>query len=487
MGEERTKIFISHASPGDNPFATWLAARLSMAGYEVWCDQQKLLGGEDFWADIESVLRTRTVKFVLVISAKLRDANGQLRDGVAKEIALANTLKKKLPDAYFVIPALVDDTPFDEFGIEFIRLNGIDFRANWAAGLSRLMEVLERDSVVHSTSVAATSLEAWRSVHTALSRNLATTPEVLQSNWLSIEKLPETIEFYDIQVPLSFSEIRSIASDCPLPCSDHGRLLASFASFDELSAALPESVPIKARGTLATRDFLAGRTGDILGIAPSDARNKVSSLVRQSWDRSMATRGLTRYAMANDIAAWWFPLGTPEDGQLRYTDRSGKARRRAVMGTRGKKETEEGAEMPRCHWHLGFTGAAFIGDASHIALRPRIIITEDQITPLDNKTKLNSVRRAVTNMWFNDKWRGLVMGFCAWLADDDGHIRLAAGEHGQITLSPLPMEFDIPVGVATDPASQIPTEEDEERFETEETVLRLSDPAFSALDEEDDE
>ena len=155
-----------------------------MAGYDVWCDQQKLLGGEDFWADIESVLRTRTVKFVLVISAKLRDANGQLRDGVAKEIALANTLKKKLPDAYFVIPALIDDTPFDEFGIEFIRLNGIDFRANWAVpGGSRLMEVLEREfRRLHSTSVAATSLEAWRSVHKALSRNLAATPEVLQSN-----------------------------------------------------------------------------------------------------------------------------------------------------------------------------------------------------------------------------------------------------------------------------------------------------------------
>ncbi len=28
----------------------------------------------------------------------------------------------------------------------------------------------------------------------------------------------------------------------------------------------------------------------------------------------MAARGLTRYDMANDIAAWWFPLGTPKTG-----------------------------------------------------------------------------------------------------------------------------------------------------------------------------
>lgn len=173
MTSERTTIFISHASPADNGFATWLAARLSMARYTVWCDQQKLLGGEDFWADVETTLRTSTAKFVLAVSANLRDANGQLRDGVGKEVALANTLRTKLPDPYFVVPALIDDTPFDEFGIEFIRLNGIDFRENWATGLARLIEVLERDSVPREAGRASPSLDAWRTVHKALSRSVA--------------------------------------------------------------------------------------------------------------------------------------------------------------------------------------------------------------------------------------------------------------------------------------------------------------------------
>jgi hypothetical protein len=286
---------------------------------------------------------------------------------------------------------------------------------------------------------------------------------------------------------LSFSEIRAVASECPLPCTDHGRLLVSFASFEELSAALPATIPIKPRGTLATSDFLIGKTGDILGISASDARNKISSLVRQSWDRSMGARGLMSYEMANKKIAWWFPLGTPEDGQLRYSDLSGKSRRRAVMGTRGKKEAEDGTDVPRYYWHLGFTGAAFIGDTSHIVLRPRIIITEDRVEPLDNKTKLNSVRRGVTSMWFNDKWRGLIMGYCAWLVDDSKRIKLNAGERGEIIVGPLPMEFDVPVGIATDPASHIPTDDEEERYEAEETILRLSDPAFAALEEEEEE
>ncbi len=80
------------------------------------------------------------------------------------------------------------------------------------------------------------------------------------------------------------------------------------------------------------------------------------------------------------------------------------------------------------------------------------------------------------------------MGFCAWLTDEDGRITLNSGSMGEIIFRVASTwSSDVPVGVATDPASQIPTEEEEEWFETEETVLRLSDPAFSALDEEDDE
>jgi TIR domain len=45
----RAIVFISHANPEDNDFTTWLAARLALAGYEVWSDITKLIGGEVFW------------------------------------------------------------------------------------------------------------------------------------------------------------------------------------------------------------------------------------------------------------------------------------------------------------------------------------------------------------------------------------------------------------------------------------------------------
>jgi hypothetical protein len=485
LTDNRKTIFVSHATPKDNEFAIWLSARLSASGYEVWCDQERLLGGEDFWKDIETVLRTRAVKFVLVISKHIRTESGGIRDGIAKEIAVADAIKKKGTDPYFLVPALIDDTPYDEFGIEFIRLNGIDFKTNWAAGLAKLIKVLERDAVPRDAGLASPSMEAWRKVHKALSRSISDNTERLQSNWLEIESLPALLRFYDVQIPSSFSEIQTMASSCPLPCVDHGRLLASFASLDEMRTALGTSIPITERGTLPLADFLKGQTGDILGISPADARRKLSSLVRQAWEVTMRARGLISYEMANKQLAWWFPDGVPDDGQLHYEDVNGKPRWRAVRGIRGKKEAEDGQEVPRYFWHLGFTAAPFIAETSHIILKPRLIISDDGKTPLKSKTKLNAVRRAVTKMWFNDKWRGLVLGFASWLAGDGSHIALRAGEAATVRLARQPVDFTLPYGIAADPVSL--EEGDEERFEQAETALRLSDPAFADIEDEDEE
>lgn len=459
-----------------------------MAGYDVWCDQQKLLGGEDFWKDIEAAIRSRAIKFILVVSVNAFDDGGVLRDGIAKELAVANIVKKQLDDEYFVIPVLIDETRFSDFPIEFVRLNGIDeFKKNWATGLSKLIKVLERDQVPCAGELVQPSMAAWRGIHQSLSTALSEEKEILQSNWLPIKHLPDQLHFYQILRVVKSAEPRTIASSCPLPCIEHGRLLVSFAGLEEMQTSLGEAVPVKSRGSLATSDFLKGRTGSILGILPHDARNKVSSLVRQAWDKTLAAKGLVSYEMANQRLAWWFPEGTPQDGQLRYTDYDGKSRRRAVQGTRGKKEGPSGVDVPRYYWHLGFTGKPVISEKSHIVLQPRIIISEDGRTPLVNKTKLNSVRRGVTKKWFNNKWRGLVLGFSAWLAGNGPSIELSAANDAVVRLGSWPVDFEIPVAISADPTSQIFSDEDEERMEREEATMRLNDPAFFTPDDDEDE
>ncbi len=484
---KRNAIFISHATPGDNAFAIWLATHLAMAGYEVWCDQEKLIAGEDFWKDIESALRSNAIKFILVVSSNAFNEDGSLKDGISKEIAVANILKKKLKDEYFVMPMRIDSTSYDDFGIDFIRLNGIDCKANWAAGYSILLKALERDKVPCSDQLVEPSLSSWRKVHQIHGQAITDEIELLQSNWISIEDLPSNLNFYNILKSIKISEPRGIASSCELPCFDHGRLLVSFADTLEFQAALGDKIPIEYRGTLKTMDFLQGRTNDILGISRRDAQYKLTSLVRQAWNRTLVKRGLVSYEMANQRLAWWFPKGIPEDGKLRYKDFNGKPRYRAVSGYKGKKEMAgAGGEMiPKYYWHLGFTGKPFIAESSFIFLQPRIIISEDGKTPLENKAKLNSVRRSLTNMWFNEKWRGLVLGFVTWLANGNKYIELEVAKSITVKLNSKPVTFQAPVAIKADAAISNTTEE-EEKNERNEMLMRLNDPLYGYRNTEED-
>ena len=64
----RRMLFLSHATPEDNGFARWLALQLANEGYPVWCDLTKLLGGEDFWKDIQEAIREDSIRFLFVLS-----------------------------------------------------------------------------------------------------------------------------------------------------------------------------------------------------------------------------------------------------------------------------------------------------------------------------------------------------------------------------------------------------------------------------------
>src|SRR5262245_9244301 len=100
----RDTVFIAHANPEDNRFTKWLALRLVRAGYRVWCDQTGLLGGEDIWENIESLIRERVVKFLYVLS---RSSNH--RQGSLNELQIATNVARQEGLTHFVVPLKIDD------------------------------------------------------------------------------------------------------------------------------------------------------------------------------------------------------------------------------------------------------------------------------------------------------------------------------------------------------------------------------------------
>src|SRR5882757_7509853 len=101
-------LFISHASPEDNPFVLWLSSRLQLMGYKVWCDLEQFKGGErDFWGRIEIMIRDQSCKFLLVVSK-----HSMMSDGVLKEFHFAEQVAKENGIEDFILPLWVERVPY---------------------------------------------------------------------------------------------------------------------------------------------------------------------------------------------------------------------------------------------------------------------------------------------------------------------------------------------------------------------------------------
>jgi TIR domain len=125
QASSRSIVFISHANPEDNAFATWLAGQLALAGYSVWSDVTQLVGGEVFWDDIESTIRLRAAKVIAVLST-----SAQRKPNVLDELDLAIRVERSNGLSRFVLPVRLDDLSYSELRANIARKNVINFRNN---------------------------------------------------------------------------------------------------------------------------------------------------------------------------------------------------------------------------------------------------------------------------------------------------------------------------------------------------------------------
>jgi hypothetical protein len=63
----RDHLFISYAWE-DGALAEWLTLKLTAAGYRVWCDRFKMLGGERWPEDIDDAIKTQTFRMLHLLS-----------------------------------------------------------------------------------------------------------------------------------------------------------------------------------------------------------------------------------------------------------------------------------------------------------------------------------------------------------------------------------------------------------------------------------
>lgn len=429
----RRTVFISHANPEDNEFTAWLGTRLIGAGYHVWSDLLRLIGGEPFWRDIGDAIKDHAQVVVLVLSR----ASVQ-KPGVLDEVALAVATSRKLKDPKFIIPVRLDDLPFDEFPEQVIRLNAINFNGNWADGLHRLLEALDERAVTKGEQEFMQGIAEFRNFRLRQSASISAEPETLEGTWLQIRSVPG--KAYLCRYNADPKSVAKVLGRFKTPVVAWDRLGLGFARASDIIEAEAPDLSVEHAYDVDLQKFVAGEASGSPQLRGVDARRMITNLFRQAWERFATDKGLLPYAFANSTG-WYVPRGLIEKDTVMFVDRNGKKRRKRLSGR---------SEKRKVYWSFAVTLHPVVGQRWHLELKPQVVFTEDGIKPVESKATMARLRKSFCKNWWNDQWRTLLNAYVGFLAEEDGDIHIPLGGGVAMIVAGELMAFESPTSIVGD-------------------------------------
>jgi hypothetical protein len=415
----RDVVFLSHANPEDNVFTRWLYSQLSREGHMVWCDLPMLIGGEDWWRDIEKVLRERTVKFIYVLSK-----NSNHKDGSLRELRLALTVGKTEGLHDFIIPLHIDDLPHSDTNIELQPYIQVPFEANWAAGLQQLLVKLEKENVPKNPNITPSAVNSWWRTQFSAERGIMNKPEEYLSNWYPIKALPKSIFFHRLEkvIPRPLPEV-------PFAYVEKESYIVTFAPQEdtcELSRLIEDSI------VFDTETFRQDQ-GEDRKVPVWEARRLIVQLLNASWLKLAKLRALPTYEYADGVKCFYFPMGLLEDDKVHFEGITRRAYRK-MCGDLGER-----------HWHFGIRAKAVLYPEIAYVVEPHVLFSDDGKTIWQGKERLHRARRTACKNWWNEEWRDRILATMSWLSNGYGEIIVPVGERSEIQVSNKPLLFQSPV------------------------------------------
>lgn len=407
----RDTLFISHSTPEDNDFTRWLASRLHLMGYKVWCDLEGLVGGEVFWDEIDNEIRNNSIEFLFVVSKNMLSEPGKLKPGVQKEFSLAESLAKSV-GGDFVIPLKIDDAAYNSY-IGLNVYNVIKFHQNWASGFSQLITKLEKDNVPRAS-------EADREPQTDWYENVFTSKhEIIQkeeqyfSNWLEIKELPKYLYIFqyenETQAKLVLSENDSY------PIIRHGSSVACFEESPTEPRYTSELedytiTPIE-KYEISTAAILDGTYESDTFPSPLDCKNILKWLLNEAFGAMMKEKGLWWYTLANRKRCYYFPRSVKKKVSFPY---------------RGKQKTKNlnGTYYTTKFWHAAISAKAQLEPVVGYSLKVHLLFSDDGTHIWRSSSKLHAARRSKGKRWFNEEWRDILLALINALRDEDDKIEI---------------------------------------------------------------
>ena len=417
MKQERDHIFISYATE-QSALCDWLARRLAAEGYAIWCDRQKLLGGENWINDINVAIDERTFRMVALLSREsLRKPNpqGEWQKGFA--------IGKKLGIEDFVIPLNTDGLRPDEITWNLQPINYIEFSPSWADGLASLLKKLQSVATPRALNdgprVAVESIVA--------SSGVRDEPEELLSNCFEVVQTPRYIRKYEVENDLSIDKRRALRTEWACRDVSPTQVLA----FDD------PPLTVKICHSFQYVDQVSWRNTELVnGI---QTRNLVVSLIHKCLHRLLEAKGMVYCDVRKQ---WYLPRGLLKDNRVIFTFPRGKKSWFNGVGERTYR-TNTGKEVYRYHLSPSFSVLRGQTDPFVLFLRNRVYLTDNKGRPLEGR-KIISRRKHLCKGWFNYEWGARTLGIAQLLADEDMYIRFGPDGDQQLVISAMPIVPNAP-------------------------------------------
>lgn len=400
IAQERNVIFISHATPQDNEFAIWLAARLQADGYEVWVDKTALLGGEKFWQEIDQVIRHKSIKFLIVYSENIcvQQQRGILKDGIEKEKSMAESIAKSNKLIDFIILLNIDGSESNLF-IGADTLNQIPFYENWASGYAQMLKKFNKEGLAPTSNIVGI-FSKWYEDEYIIKNGIKELTEIYYDSLWPIPDLPQTFYIYVFENEDIATQIQRQAK---YPASRISNIVTTF--YDA------PSFEITVEGKNSKIDFVTKfevKTSEVLqkmareGFPNTrDVENHLKSLLQRVFHLIMKARGLRWYDMANKRWAYFFTKEISPKITFQYVRRAQKSYKRKSIS--GKHLNN--------FWHYAISAKPVLTPQLAFSLKSHIIFTTDGCNPWDEKDKMHAARRKKGRLLFNEEWRDMLFAF----------------------------------------------------------------------------
>ncbi|USE77243.1 restriction endonuclease [Cupriavidus gilardii] len=414
IAESKDTLLIDHVL-GDHAVATWLARRLSLAGFRTWCYGTAPLAGENADETVRRLLEARAIQYLPVIST------ASLSDGVFIERCTIAATKND-----FVIPCWTVVSPEARMPSRIANLVPADFNSSWNIGLE---QVLARLGALGTRP----SLDCERGRQIALRDYLPTRvtvakPEPVYANVFPLH-LPQSILIFDLRRSLKDEEKTELRRQW---------------AFVELTATRLAAFSPPVDMTIPT--VSAPRIPEFLWehVSQSDGKKTfdiVKELIWRSLEVVCVQKGLK---FCNDRKVLYFP--ERDSGEWNQSIQHVDGRSTTVQLT-GERTKGWGDRASPFLYQLApqFRPQRDADGKWSVVVRVYVRVTTHEGAVFEGK-EIGRRRKIVTRNWWNKEWLARLLGVVQALETSQGSIEIGEGKRA-VVMYTKPLSWMCPVGL----------------------------------------